>query len=260
MKGQAVLYLALRQLALEDPIRFGAVQDAEPGRAMPGLVQMIREVIDEAVGVVGETEDQGELLRYAWLLLTRENEMVNHVASMLWGASVILPIDAQRSPLLSALTQEDVGTWVRTYVQALQTMDGLIARVQVHAGRLPVTDSMLAELEHLPRVFEFLAGRRSRLRVLVHSRYRRDPFLSEGASRADRADEVLGLYHTVVMGGALVETPAHWTLRGQRACLEQNMRDLLGDMMHLAAAEKVDWEQVLREARESYQSDQEDET
>ena len=168
MDSKDILDLVLRQLARDDPIRFGAARDADPAVPVPALVKLLREVIAEAVGTVGKSASQEETLQSVWMRLSREKEMLDHAAFALRRAIIFQSVAPERSPLVSTPAQEDVDDLMKKYVKALKALSKLIGPVQ-DAYHLPVTTTVHAELKFLPPVFEFLATRRSRLRRLIHS-------------------------------------------------------------------------------------------
>ena len=216
---------------------------------------LLRDLADQVIAYLGEDESPDKVLNCAWFCLAREKELLDRVANMLWGASVSRSVCPQRSPLMSTVTQEDVTEGMTAYVKALQAMSKLIEPFQLNPQRLPVTDTVPMELQYLPRVFEFLAARRSKLRKLVHSKYCCNGLLGSQYSGADRADETLSMYHTLVLGVELPEAVENWTFRDKPDELRQNMRELLSDMMHLADSAGIDWKQVLREAAASHRSE-----
>ena len=58
---------------------------------------------------------------------------------------------------------------------------------------------------------------------------------------ADRADEIAGMYHTLVVGTVLPEAPENWTLRDKPEDLRMTLVGMLGDLQHLAVAAEIDW-------------------
>jgi hypothetical protein len=108
------------------------------------------------------------------------------------------------------------------------------------------------EMETLPDLFASLAARRAALRQQIH------PWACKPTAEtpnADRADQVLSLFQTIVLRIGLPEVPENWTLRDKPEILRQTLVMLLRDMKQLAHTDKLDWDEVLAQAEQAYQDD-----
>ena len=160
-----------------------------------------------------------------------------------------LPVASESLP---ARSQKDLDKLMMGYKTILKEMNELLLpweNSNLEEDDIPAGNALLDELQLFPRVFEFMACRRSTLRSHLYG----GRGLRVGSQGADRADEVLGMYHTLVVRVDLPEAPENWTLRNKPDVLKEYLSGLVEDLMHLAKEENISWREIMRVARESYQ-------
>lgn len=258
MKKIDVMDFVIRTMATWDPVRFGAVPDAAPTDPVPPTAAAVRATVREALSSQTKDATQAEQVTAAWRALKREASLIDGLADLLWQTH-IRTLPAQVPSLPGNLSSAKVQKLMDRYVQSLKALGDLLEPVSLNPRLLPPTRSTPAELLYLPPVFRFLAARRSRLRNLVHGEESIGDPSAFPARAADRADEILAMYNTLLIGADLAETPENWSLRSIHETLQNTMVDLLVDLLHLVDAEGLDWDGIVARAKGCHDDEIEEE-
>ena|ERR1035437_3824896 len=249
-----ILAIVLGKLTLHDAVACEDVPSLAADDGGSPLVAMIRRVVDQAIQTCGEDATEALLLSTVWNALALQTELLRTASWAVYEKALIKKLTISTSGFVATPTREQINAQMDAYIAVLEQMTAILRCAPASFERLTVPSTMAKELQLLPDVFDFLASRRSHLRETIHPKCSRTSMDWVG-SDADRADETLSLYETIVLRAGPVECPENWSFHDSLITLQDAMMTLLSDMHHLCDASKLSWEAVLARGDLSYKSD-----